>query len=65
MRFEFATASRIIFGFGVRRQLPGLVREFGTRALVITGASADRAAPLIAALEALGIRCSRFSIPRE
>jgi len=65
MRFEFATASRIIFGVGVRRQLPGLVREFGTRALVITGASADRAAPLIAALEALGIRCSRFSIPRE
>lgn len=39
MRFEFATASRILFGEGVSRDLPAM----GQRALVVTGAAGRHA----------------------
>jgi alcohol dehydrogenase class IV len=39
MRFEFATATRILFGEGVSRDLPSM----GARALVVTGASGRHA----------------------
>jgi alcohol dehydrogenase class IV len=51
MRFEFATATRIIFGEGTASTLPDLVRTFGTRPMVVTGASVERATPLISALD--------------
>jgi alcohol dehydrogenase class IV len=35
--FEFATAGRIVFGAGVRRQLPEAARAFGERLLLVTG----------------------------
>jgi alcohol dehydrogenase class IV len=53
MRFEFATASRIIFGEGTAATLPELALSFGSRALVVTGASAERASGLVAALSAV------------
>ena len=37
MRFEFATANRIIFGPGTAREAGRLARELGRRALVVTG----------------------------
>ena len=37
MRFEFASAARIIFGPGTATQMGALAREFGRRALVTTG----------------------------
>jgi len=52
MRFEFATATRIIFGEGVAATLPDLARSFGTRPLVVTGASRERVAALVSALSA-------------
>jgi alcohol dehydrogenase class IV len=52
VRFEFATATQIIFGEGTAASLPELVRTFGARPLVVTGASKDRAAWLISALAA-------------
>ena len=52
MRFEFATATRIVFGEGAAATLPELARSFGARPLVVTGASTERAAWLVAALEA-------------
>jgi alcohol dehydrogenase class IV len=52
MRFEFATATRIIFGEGTASTLPDLVRTLGTRALVVTGANPDRATSLISTLSA-------------
>lgn len=52
MRFEFATATRILFGEGSAAALPELVRSFGVRPLVVTGASPERFAPLISALSA-------------
>ncbi len=52
MRFEFATAARIVFGEGAAATLPDLTREYGRRAFVVTGRSPERAAALIAALGA-------------
>jgi alcohol dehydrogenase class IV len=52
MRFEFATATRIIFGEGTAATLPELVRSFGTRPFVVTGSSGERAAWLVSALSA-------------
>ena len=56
MRFEFATATRIIFGEGTAATLPDLARSFGTRPLVVTGASPERTASLVATLSADTIR---------
>ncbi len=52
MRFEFATATRIVFGEGTAATLPELVRSFGSRPLVVTGASTERARWLVTALSA-------------
>src|ERR1022692_490443 len=41
MRFEFATATRIVFGPGTVREVPAAAAEMGRRALVVTRASAD------------------------
>lgn len=60
MRFEFATATRIIFGEGTAAMLPELVRSFGSRPLVVTGARRERAEWLIAALSA-----ETFAAPGE
>jgi len=60
MRFEFATATRIVFGEGTAATLPDLARTFGTRPLVVTGASPERAAGLVSALSALS-----FAVPGE
>ena len=60
MRFEFATATRIVFGEGTAATLPELARSFGTRPLVVTGASTERAAPLVSALSA-----ETFAVPGE
>ncbi len=50
MRFEFATATRIIFGEGTAATLPELARTFGSRPLLVTGSSANRAMPFLSAL---------------
>jgi len=65
MRFEFATASRIIFGPGTLREVGALAREFGERALVVTGADPHRAGPLLALLREHGLACSRFPVRGE
>lgn len=65
MRFEFATAARIVFRCGAIADLAGLAREFGRRALLVVGRNADRAAPVVAALESAGIDCIVFSVPGE
>jgi alcohol dehydrogenase class IV len=60
MPFEFATATRILFGEGAAATLPDLVRTFGARPLIVTGASPERAALLITALSA-----QTFAVPGE
>ena len=65
MRFEFATATRILFGEGVSREIPAAAAAMGRRALVVTGAAGDRAAPLITGLEGAGVSCQRFPVGCE
>ena len=60
MLFEFATATRIVFGEGTAATLPELVRTFGARPLVVTGASPARTASLIA-----GLPAQTFAVPAE
>jgi len=63
--FEFATAGRILFGEGALREAAPAAAALGRRALVVTGASPDRAAPLIAALRAAAVSCLPFAVPGE
>src|SRR5207244_13428451 len=63
--FEFATATRIIFGPGVLGQAGIIAKEFGQRALVVTGQNQSRAEPLIDLLRSHGISSARFSVSGE
>ena len=65
MRFEFATAGRIIFGPGTIGEIGNLVTDTGRRAFLITGKTVDRAAPLIEQLKKQGVTITQFSIPGE
>jgi len=64
MRFGFATATRIVFGEGTAATLPELVRSFGARPLVVTGATTERAAWLVAAV-GTSQAAETFSVPGE
>ena len=64
-RFEFATAHRVLFGAGVLEQAGPLAAAFGRRALVVTGRSPNRAAPLLALLAAAGIETALAGVPGE
>ena len=65
MRFEFASAARIVFGEGAVREVAPAAAAMGRRALVVTGASRERAAPLIAALKAAGVACVSLAVAGE
>jgi alcohol dehydrogenase class IV len=65
MRFEFATASRIIFGAGAIGQAGPLAREFGRQALVVTGRDTTRAQPLLEALGKVEVRVVLFAVDQE
>jgi len=60
MRFEFATATRIIFGEGAAATLADLARTFGVRPIVVTGAAIERTSALVTALQA-----ERFPVTGE
>ena len=64
-RFEFATATRIIFGPGTIAELAPLAAAFGQHALIVTGANQDRAKHHLAALESSGVACRFLSIEGE
>lgn len=65
MRFEFATATRIIFGAGSIAQAGTLAKEFGHRALVVTGRDAERAKKLFEGLRAAGVHFVPFAVGGE
>ncbi len=65
MRFEFATATRIILGAGVLREVGPLARELAPRALVVTGANPRRAEPLLALLRQHGVAAMPFAVQGE
>jgi alcohol dehydrogenase class IV len=65
MRFEFATATRIIFGPGTLKEIGPIAAEMGNRALVVTGSVPDRAQPLLDDLAAQGVETTVFPISGE
>ena len=65
MRFEFATATRIIFGPGTSRDVAPIAAEMGKRAFVVTGRSIERAKPLLEQLSTHRIECVTFNVPTE
>ena len=65
MRFEFATAGRILFGEGSLDQAGSLAAELGTRALVMGGGTPARIEPLLALLAGKGFPVASYSIAGE
>jgi len=65
MRFEFATATRIIFGGGTVREVGPLAAEMGGRAFVVTGRTFERAAPVLEGLRERKIEYTTFSVAGE
>ncbi|HUU26530.1 MAG TPA: iron-containing alcohol dehydrogenase [archaeon] len=65
MRFEFATAGRIIFGHGASGEVAPLAAGLGSRAFVVTGRTIERAAPLLDRLKKQGIKYVTFNVPGE
>ena len=65
MRFEFATAARILFGAGTLAEVARSARELGQRALVVTGSNPGRAVRLMESLAAVHIEPTLFSVPCE
>jgi alcohol dehydrogenase class IV len=65
MRFEFATANRIIFGSGTVSEISSIAAGMGKCACVITGSSSERASFLIEQLKERQIECVIFSVLGE
>ena len=65
MRFEFATAGRVIFGAGTVKEAATAVHGWGERALLVVGKSAGRASALVKSLTDQGIQITIFHIPGE
>ncbi|MDE3196616.1 MAG: iron-containing alcohol dehydrogenase, partial [Acidobacteriota bacterium] len=65
MRFEFATAARIVFGPGSVSELPKIASAWGKRAFVVTGRDKIRHAGTVAELEAAGFHCALFGVAGE
>jgi alcohol dehydrogenase class IV len=65
MKFEFATATRIIFGEGALREIGSLAAALGKRALVVGGHTPQRLTPLLDLLHVQGIVTTIFSVAGE
>jgi alcohol dehydrogenase class IV len=65
MRFEFATAGRIVFGPGAIAELPEIAGTFGQRVMVVTGKDRIRHAAVIGSMEERGFHCAIFGVSGE
>lgn len=65
MRFEFATADRIIFGEGAVSEVGELASKMGDRAFLLSGKASERAGPVVEQLERQEIACSTFQVRTE
>jgi alcohol dehydrogenase class IV len=65
MNFEFATATRIIFGPGISSKAGETAKAFGRRALVVTGSNPKRVEKLLASLSASDITTAVFPASGE
>ncbi len=65
MRFEFATANRIVFGPGVVRDVAPLAANLGRRPYWSPAAPPERAEPLLAQLRNHSLEPALFSVAGE
>ena len=65
MQFEFATATRIVFGPGTAGSIGREAAALGRRAFVLTGADPQRAWPLLRDLENQHVMHTEFRIVQE
>ena len=65
MRFEFATATKIVFGAGTLREAGAIAKEFGKRVLVVAGRDPERAGPLLKILRESAVSAATFSVAGE
>lgn len=74
MRFEFATAGRIVFGSGTVNEVGRLAGELlaaqrertgEVSVLVVAGRDSTRVEPVLASLQAAGVACSHFTVDGE
>jgi alcohol dehydrogenase class IV len=65
MRFEFATANRILFGQGLIKQAAPIAASFGRRALIVVGSTTDQATTLMDQLSTQGVTAVTFSVAGE
>ena len=65
MKFEFATAGRIVFGPGAVPKAADLAAEFGRRPLLVGGADEGRYLPLVEHLTRRGLEVGVFQVPME
>jgi len=65
MRFEFATATRIIFGQGSFEEIPDHASKLGTSACIVLGKTQERAEPLLKGLREKGIETTLVFIAQE
>ncbi len=65
MPFEFATATRILFGPGKLGEAVPMIAEMGRRALLVTGVGTRCAAEFEAALLRQGVSAERFAVSGE
>ncbi len=63
--FELALPGRLLFGCGRLREVGGIARELGQRALVVTGGSTARAARLFELLAASEVQSQVFAVAGE
>ncbi|WP_224244409.1 iron-containing alcohol dehydrogenase [Hyalangium gracile] len=66
LAFEFATATRVLFGAGRMAEAPEVVRALGgRRVMIVTGSTPARAAPLREGLDRLGLSTVLFRVDSE
>jgi alcohol dehydrogenase class IV len=65
LRFEFAMATRVVFGAGTLKEIGALARPLGQIALVVTGSTPRRAERLLGLLSAAGLSTSVFAVAGE
>jgi len=65
MHFDFATATRIVFGPGRVREATSTAISLGRRALIVGGSTPARLSAFVANLQANKLECTLFSIREE
>jgi alcohol dehydrogenase class IV len=65
VNFEFATSTRIIFENGSFKKVPGLIKNFGSKVLIVTGKNQNLALQLSESLSEINIHSEIFSVHSE